>query len=199
MSGFINPRACHTSTARNVNITATQYDAAHLPLTAVIEAVPPEAWNNPSPCEGWTARDVVRHVIETQRELFAGRDLNLGDEPDIDTDPAEAWRDHAERVRAVISDEAVPAIAYDGYFGPTTLGATLEQFYVWDMYVHRWDIAEAAGLDAELTDAELDRIEQGADSFGEALYMDGICQPSVQAHADAGRLVQLLARLGRAS
>ncbi len=180
-----------------MNTTASQYEAAQRPLTDVIEAVPTAAWTSPSPCEGWTARDVLRHVIETQRELFTGRGLALGDQPDTDADPAQAWRNHAERVRQVISDDAVPAIAYDGYFGPTTLGATLEQFYVWDMYVHRWDIAQAAGLDAGLTDAELDRIEQGADSFGEALYMDGICRPGAQAPAAAGRLVHLLARLGR--
>ena len=179
--------------------TATRYDAARRPLTAAIDVVPAEAWSNPSPCEGWTTRDVVRHVIETQRELFAGHDVNLGEPPDVDADPAEAWRDHAERVQHLISDDAVPAIAYDGYFGPTTLGATLEQFYVWDMYVHRWDIAQAAGLDAGLTDAELDRIEQGADSFGDALYMDGICRPGAQAPADPSRLDHLLARLGRAS
>ncbi len=159
--------------------------------------MPSSAWTSPSPCAGWTTRDVVRHLIETQRELFTGRGLALGDQPDIDADPAQAWRTHAERVQQVISDDAVPTIAYEGYFGPTTLGATLEQFYVWDMYVHRWDIAQAAGLDAGLTDAELDRIEQGADSFGDALYMGGICRPGAQAPADAGRVVHLLARLGR--
>jgi len=168
-----------------MNNTASQYEAAQRPLTDVIEAVPTSAWTSPSPCEGWTTRDVVRHLIGTQRELFTGRGLALGDQPDI------------ERVQQVISDDAVPAIAYDGYFGPTTLGATLEQFYVWDMYVHRWDMAQAAGLDAGLTDAELDRIEQGADSFGDALYMDGICRPGAQAPAGAGRVVHLLARLGR--
>jgi len=177
--------------------TASQYEAAQRPLTDVIEAVPTSAWTSPSPCEGWTTRDVVRHLIGTQRELFTGRSLALGDQPDIAADPAQAWRDHAERVQQVISDDAVPAIAYDGYFGPTTLGATLEQFYVWDMYVHRWDMAQAAGLDAGLTDAELDRIEQGADSFGDTLYMDGICRPGAQAPAGAGRVVHLLARLGR--
>jgi uncharacterized protein (TIGR03086 family) len=180
-----------------MNTTASQYEAAQRRVIDVIEAVPTAAWSSPSPCEGWTARDVVRHLIETQRELFTGRGVALGDQPDIDTDPARAWRIHAERVQQVISDDAVPAIAYDGYFGPTTLGATLEQFYVWDMYVHRWDIARAAGLDAGFSDAELDRIEQGADSFGEALYMDGICRPGTEAPAAAGRLVHLLARLGR--
>lgn len=182
-----------------MNATADRYDAARRPLTAIIESVPAATWSSSSPCEGWTTRDVVRHLIETQRNLFAPHPVDLGAVPDVDDDAARAWRDHSEQVRAVLADDAVPAIAYDGYFGPTTLGATLEQFYVWDMYVHRWDIARAAGLDAALTDPELDLVEQGADSFGDALYMDGICRPGVTAPADTSRLEQVLARLGRAA
>jgi uncharacterized protein (TIGR03086 family) len=182
-----------------VNSTCAQYEAARRPLTAVVEAAPAARWSDPSPCEDWTARDVVRHVIETQRELFAGRGFDLGALPAVDADPAQAWREHAERVLEVLSDDAVPAITYDGYFGRTTLGATLQQFYVWDMYVHRWDIAQAVGLDAGLTDAELDRIEQGADSFGDALYMDGICRAGAPVPPGADRVSQLLARLGRRS
>ena len=132
------------------------YDAAHRSLSAVLEAVPAEAWGAPSPCEGWTARDVVRHLVDTQRELFARHGLDLGDAPDVDADPAGAWRAHSGRVRDVLADDAVPAIAYDGHFGPTTLGATLVDFYAFDMVVHRWDVAQAAGLDAGLTDEELD-------------------------------------------
>ena len=98
-----------------------------------------------------------------------------------------------------LADPAAPAIAYDGFFGPTTLGDTLERFYVWDMVVHRWDVARAAGLDAGLTDGELERLERGADSFGDALYMDGICKGGVTAPADASREVAALARLGRAA
>ena len=179
--------------------TATTYAAADSSLTAVLEAVPHDAWDAPSPCEGWTARDVVRHLVETQRDLFATHVVDLGELPDVDADPAQGWRAHAARVLAALADPAVPAIAYDGFFGPTTLGATLEQFYVWDMVVHRWDVARAAGLDAGLTDAELERLEQGADSFGDALYMDGICKGGVTAPADAPREVAVLARLGRAA
>lgn len=53
-----------------MNTTASQYEAAQRPLTDIIEAVPTAAWKSPSPCEGWTARDVVRHLIRTQRELL---------------------------------------------------------------------------------------------------------------------------------
>ena len=187
-----------TSAAATPTTTVTTaYDDAARPLTAVLEAVPPPAWDAPSPCEGWTARDVVRHLVETQRDLFAGHDVELGELPDLDADPAQAWRTHAGRVLAVLADDAVPALAYDGHFGPTTLGATLVQFYVWDMVVHRWDVAQAAGLDAGLTDGELERLDRGADSFGDALYLDGICRPGVTAPVGAGRQQVVLARLGR--
>ncbi len=181
------------------NTTATSYEAADRSLTAVLDAVPATAWSEPSPCEGWTARDVVRHMIDTQRDLLTGHGLDLGPAPDVDADPAGAWREHAQRVAAVIADDEVAGRGYDGFFGPTTIGATLEQFYVWDMVVHRWDVARATGQDAALTDAEVDRVAAGADSFGEALYMDGICRPAVTPPADADRATQVLARLGRAA
>jgi len=173
------------------------YDAAHRPLTTVLDAVPDAAWDAPSPCEGWTARDVVRHLVDTQRDLFARHDVDLGDAPDVDADPARAWHAHAGRVLDAIADDAVPAIAYDGHFGPTTLGATLVDFYVFDMVVHRWDVAQAAGLDAGLTDAEFESLDRGADGFGGALYMEGICTPGVSAPEGASREAVVLARLGR--
>jgi uncharacterized protein (TIGR03086 family) len=177
---------------------AAAYSAALEPLLAVVDAVPAGGWDAPSPCEGWTARDVVAHVVETQREFLTGRGVDLGEEPDVDADPAAAWRAHAARVVAAVADPAVTEQRYDGHFGPTTVGATLEQFYVWDMVVHRWDVARSVGADPALTDAELDRVEAGADSFGEALYWDGICRPAVQPPADADRTTRVLARLGRA-
>ena len=104
---------------------------------------------------------------------------------------------HADRVLGLVSRAQVVDVTYEGFFGTTTVGATLVQFYVWDMLVHRWDIARAAGGVETLTPAELDRIESGANSFGDALHMEGICGPAVSPPAGAGRQVELLGRLGR--
>jgi uncharacterized protein (TIGR03086 family) len=182
-----------------MNRTSTQFDAADRPLTEIIDAVPTTGWTSPSPCEGWSAADVVGHLIDTQRDFLGTHGVDLGEAPDVAADPAAAWRQHAKRVAEALSDDAVPAREFDGFFGPTTVGATFEQFYVWDMVVHRWDVARAVGVDAVLTDGELDRIEAGADSFGPALYMDGVCRPAVEVPEDAGRDVRALARLGRAA
>jgi uncharacterized protein (TIGR03086 family) len=176
---------------------ATAYAAADRPLTAVLDAVAPDAWDRSSTCEGWTVRDVVRHLVQTQREFLTEHGVDLGEEPDVDADPAAAWRSHAARVAVAVADPAVAEQVYDGFFGPTTVGATLEQVYVWDMVVHRWDAARSAGIDPALTEAELDRVEAGADSFGDALYMEGICRPGTEPPADADRTTRVLARLGR--
>lgn len=180
-----------------MNSTATLYETVNRPLRAVLDAAPEESWAGPSPCAGWSARDVSSHMIETQREFLAGHGVDLGDVPDIEADPAAAWGEHGKRVAEAISDETLTTTGYDGHFGPTTVGATFEQFYIWDMLVHRWDIARAVGGDEGLSDVELDRIEAGADSFGEALYMDGVCRPGVEAPGDADRQVRVLARIGR--
>ena len=191
--------AAGTSTDPTTAPTTAAFAAADRPLTAVLTAVPRDRWTAPSPCPDWTARDVVRHMVDTQRDFLTGRGVDLGPAPDVDADPAAAWREHAGRVLTALSDPAVAGRGYDGHFGPTTVGATLEQFYVWDMVVHRWDVARAAGLDAGLTEEELDRVDRGADAFGEALYMDGICRGDVEVSADAGREARVLARLGRRS
>jgi len=178
------------------SITAV-HRAAERPLTEVVDAVPPETWHAPSPCEGWTARDVVRHVVQTQREFLTSHGADLGEQPDVDADPAAAWREHTARVAAALADPQLVATEFDGYFGRATVGDTFERFYVWDMLVHRWDVARAAGLPFAFTDDELDRIEQGAASFGEALYMDGVCRPGTTPPPDADRSTRVLpARAG---
>ena len=39
-------------------------------FTDRVRAVPADAWDNPSPCEGWTARDVVGHLTGWISEFF---------------------------------------------------------------------------------------------------------------------------------
>ena len=179
-----------------MNATATSYETAHSALSAVLDALPAGAWSRPSPCEGWTAADVVAHLIETQRDFLGQRGVELGPAPDVAAGPAAAWRQHAQQVRDGLTDD-VAATPYEGFFGPSTVGGTFEQFYVWDMVVHRWDVARTAGLEGTLTDAELDRIERGIEGFGPALYMEGICRDGVEPPAGADRTTRLLARLGR--
>ena len=58
-------------------------------------------------------------------------------------------------------------------------------------------MARAAEADCVFTDAELDQLEAGIASFGDAIHMEGICKPGVEAPAGADRQSQVLATLGR--
>lgn len=174
-----------------------RYAQAAAPLTALLDAVPADAWESPSPCEGWAARDVVRHLIDTQRDFLTGRGLEPGAAVDVDADPAAAWRAHSSAVGGLLARPEVAATGYDGYFGPTTVGDTLVQFYVPDMVVHRWDVASAVGGDTRLSDDELDRTAASIESWGEAMYSDGICKAGLTAPEGASRQAVLLARMGR--
>src|SRR5262245_54255846 len=61
-------------------------------FTARVEAVPPDAWDRPAPCEGWVARDVVRHLVEWLPGpgfLLGTFDVETGPIPSVDQDPAE--------------------------------------------------------------------------------------------------------------
>ncbi|MBK6954892.1 MAG: maleylpyruvate isomerase N-terminal domain-containing protein [Actinomycetales bacterium] len=54
-------------------VSLSPYRAALTPLTDIIAAVPD--WSAPSPCEGWSALDVLDHVLMTQRGLLAERGI----------------------------------------------------------------------------------------------------------------------------
>ncbi|MDP1804189.1 MAG: maleylpyruvate isomerase family mycothiol-dependent enzyme [Acidimicrobiales bacterium] len=148
----------------------------------------------PSPCAGWTAADVVDHLIDTQRDFLTRHDVDLGPRPD--GDPPTAWAAHVAAVTQRVDDETLHR-GFDGYFGPTTVGTTLADFYGFDMVVHRWDVARALGRDTAFTDAEMDAMEASVAVFGEHLYGEGVCRAAVPVPAGASRQDRLLGVLGR--
>jgi uncharacterized protein (TIGR03086 family) len=167
-------------------------------FTRVVDAVDPSGggWDVPSPCEGWSARDVVGHVLETQRDFLARQGLDAGPMPDL-TDPAAAWRAQRAHVTAVLEADGVAAREYDGYFGRTTIGATVADFYGWDLVVHGSDVARATGQEWSVSDAEAADLHATADGWGPALHSEGVCADAVEVGPDASVTDRLLARLGR--
>ena len=165
-------------------------------FTALL-ATPDADWGAASPCEGWSAADVVDHVVDTQRSFLAQRHADLGERPT--GTPPQVWGAHDDAVRRLLADDAFAATTYDGFFGPTTVGETLTRFYGFDLLVHQWDLARAFGRDVVWDEEQMDRIEQALDGFGEHLYADGICRPALDVGDDAPRQTRLLARMGRAA
>lgn len=164
-------------------------------LSAVVDGA--ANWSSASPCDGWTGADVLDHVVDTQRDFLAQRGCDLGPRPA--GFPADIWHQHLEAVRRVVADDDLVLAEYDGYFGRTTLAATLADFYGFDLIAHRWDLGRATGQEVAFSDAEMDALETAIAGFGESLYMDGICDRPVAVPHEATRQQRILATLGRQS
>lgn len=174
---------------------AETYDELAAGMAAVIASLRAEEWDRPSPCEGWTARDVLAHLIDTERDYLSGHGLPLPARPDL-FDPCAAWSAHTGAVRELLADPEIPARTFDGHFGPTTIGDALLQFYGFDLIAHRWDLAAVTETPYRFTEPELDSLERSIAGWGEALYMEGICQ-RVDTRDATDRQTRVLAALGR--
>ena len=101
--------------------TSERYRKNAAGLTARVEAVPAGKWDAPSPCEGWTARDVLRHCVDGSKMFlgFVGQELPPG--PSVDDDPAGAWANARNAIQSALDDPAIAQTEFDGFFGrPST-------------------------------------------------------------------------------
>ena len=114
---------------------------------ALIAATPPERWTSPSPCEGWTARDVVAHVVDFSADVLRER-AGVQDSPvfaDFD-EPSAAFRAARASVERVLGDPATPPRA----------ASYLHWSLSFDLPQHGWDLAKATGQDATIDPEELE-------------------------------------------
>ncbi|UUZ58498.1 maleylpyruvate isomerase family mycothiol-dependent enzyme [Nocardioides sp. B-3] len=121
-------------------------------LAAILDSSA-QQWDAPTPCEGWTVRDVVAHVIDSERDFLARRGFDPGLAPDV-TDSSAARRDHAKAVAEILGQAGVAEREYDGHFGRTTIAATMADFYGWDPVIHGSDVARATGQPRYISDSE---------------------------------------------
>ncbi len=183
----------------NTTTIANRYRRLADRIDRVAAAVPDDAWSRPSPCEGWTAAEVVGHVADTERELV--NRLGLADRPEEEAGlhPREAWREIRPVVQGLLDDPATAGHTFDGHFGPTTLAQTIDTFYCLDLLVHAWDLARAAGL-PELEPMPADEVTTSFAAmlpFSETLRTPGVCGPELEPPAGADEQTRFLAFLGR--
>jgi uncharacterized protein (TIGR03086 family) len=176
---------------------AERYRALAAELTRRIDAVPDERWDDPSPCAGWTAKDVLRHIVTTHGAMpgYAGLSLDL--ERSVDADPAGAWVEARDNMQALLEDPVRADTEYDGYFGRTTLAATVDRFLGLDLLIHGWDLARATGQDETLPAEHVHRVYTDALGLGANLRTKGVCGPAVPVPDDASEQDRLLGLLGR--
>ena len=177
---------------------ADRYRRVAMHFSAVVDAVMPDRWSSASPCEGWSAKDIVDHVARTEADLLQRMPFAAAEADDF-SDPLVAWPIVRNRVQHALDAAETAMHTYDGYFGPTTFSQTVDQFYCFDLAVHAWDLARAAGLpDLEPIDpAEMAKIESDMSGLGDGMRQPGVIGPALDAPTGADAQTRFLAFLGR--
>lgn len=174
-------------------------------MTRTIEAVPRDAWGSPSPCEGWTALDVVRHLVEWVPGpgfLLGAFDVDAGPIPSVDEDPAGAWAVVRDAVQGALDDPAVAGRVRDcGPPGRMSLEAAIEMTCTPDVLIHTWDLAQATGVEVVLDPEAIARQATGIDEIppevDDAMRGSGHFGPRVVVGEGADPTTRVLAFFGR--
>lgn len=123
-------------------------------FTTIITRLSEDDWERPTPCAGWTARDVLGHLATSMRvgvSVMQGREPAWPDAAHpgelVEGDPVGFWRGIVMQARDVLRTADL------GRVMETPLGRTVADdlsIPVIDLYVHAWDLGAAAGIAVEI-------------------------------------------------
>jgi len=166
-------------------------------FTRRAEAVSPEAWDNPAPCEGWVARDIVRHMVEWMPDMVLSP---LGIEPafpSADDDPLGAWLVLDSTIQSALDDPDVAQREITMRFGAFSMESAVDQFCTGDVFLHTWDLARATGGDERLDPQRVRDALVGMLPMDAVLRESGHFGPRVDVPDDADDQTKLIAFIGR--
>jgi uncharacterized protein (TIGR03086 family) len=153
--------------------------------------------DRPSPCEGWTAKDIVDHVMGgapyyavawggTVPELPEGTDLATR----FDAESAALAEVCA---RPGVLDQMTPSPLGDGEIPRRVMLG----IFTTDTLIHTWDLAKAIGVEVELDPELLRRSWEGVVPMESVLRTPGIFGPVVDVPDDAPFQDRALGFFGR--
>jgi uncharacterized protein (TIGR03086 family) len=177
--------------------TADRYRRLANRFADMVDRVPADRWSAASPCDGWTTRDLVSHVVDVHGMMLKPVQRQLSDAPSVDADPSAAIRSAIADVQAVLDDPEVAATEYDGFFGRTSVRETIDRFMCFDLVVHGWDLAKSAGLPYDISDDEVARVRSDVEQLGDSIRSQNVVGAAVEPPPDASDADRLLAFLGR--
>jgi len=168
-------------------------------FTERVDGVQEGRWDSPAPCEGWVARDVVRHLVEWMPaflESAGGPALVISAE--VDSDPAAAWAQLRDGLQGMLDDPATASseLAHP-YAGTHRFDAGIDRFFTNDVFMHTWDLARATGQPEQLDEAMAAEMLAGIEPMDEVLRQSGQYGPKVEPPPGADATTRLMAFVGR--
>jgi uncharacterized protein (TIGR03086 family) len=170
-------------------------------FSELIAAARDDQWSNPSPCAGWTARDVVRHLVEMCEFNLSLIDRRLPDgAPSVDEDPRVAWSTARQTIQELVDDPAVASATHKPHvhLGEKPWGLAVDMTLSSDLVIHNWDLATALGIDERIDPAEVRAMLDGLAEFPEeAIRSPEVFGDALEPPSGADEQTRLLAFTGR--
>ncbi|SFC22020.1 TIGR03086 family protein [Nocardioides terrae] len=164
-------------------------------FAALTETASADDWSRPAPVEGWTARDVVRHLVEWLPGFVSRAGVELTPVP-VSEDPVAAWRARADEVQRVLEEQGDVVYA-SPMLGEMPLAVAINQFYTTDIWMHSWDLARALGADFDLGEERSAQTLAGMQPMDAVLRSSGQFGPAVPVPDDASAQERFVGFIGR--
>jgi len=183
--------------------TAELFDQGFDFFTAVLIQVVDDDLERPTPCAGWTARDLLGHLAST---VWSAISMMQGLEstwPDparpgdlVEGDPVDFWRGTVLQARQVLTDADLTR-PMKSPLGHTVADALA--IPVIDLYVHAWDLAATINLVIDIPATVIAYAHEHLDQVPDEIIRgeNRAFAPKAQAPADATPTEQFLAWTGR--
>jgi uncharacterized protein (TIGR03086 family) len=167
-------------------------------FTARVAGVPPDRWASPSPCPGWTARDVVAHVINGHHRVLAMLSKSQPPVVAAGDDVAARWPAATEAMLAAVSDRQQSPRVIGTMFGDMPFEWLVNRLVCTDTLIHTWDLARATGQDERLEATAVTAVMELLTPFDETIRRPGGFGPKIEPAPDADAQTRLLNFCGRA-
>ncbi|MEU1784712.1 TIGR03086 family metal-binding protein [Streptomyces sparsogenes] len=173
-------------------------------FTERVHAVRPDQWDDPTPCTGWTVRDLVNHLAVEQmwvpplvrdgRTIAEQGDALEGDL--LGEDPVATWDEAAAAAREAFTAPGALERTVDLSFGETPAEEYCAQITI-DATVHAWDLSRAIGVDERIPKPLVDFSVRAVAPYAAELEKSGMFAAAVEPPSGADAQTKLLALLGR--
>ena len=147
-----------------------------------------------TPCDGWTVRTLLNHMLETQRYFTSAARAEDVSPPGAEPPEMLSKVPLADFERA--RNETLRTFGRDGVIERTgpSLGIAFS-----DQLLHGWDLATATGQDATMPDGLAEAAYQQIHGRFTADQREGVFGPELEVAPDASPQERLLAYTGRRS
>jgi uncharacterized protein (TIGR03086 family) len=173
------------------------YDRVIGHFTVLVDSISNDQWSLNTPCEDWTVRDLMRHIIVRDRGIAASVGGPPASEPGPDADLIAEWHACVTWWADGLADPVRSDTVWKTALGEMTFREATLRMMTGELTIHSWDLARALGVDDTLDPEAVHVTLAQMRAYGDLIRRPGAMGPEVTARDEADEQTQLIAFTGR--